>query len=80
MSVAIDEALSFLSTQASPNQAMRTIVFVTHFSEVVQTVIASYLQNYTLQINCFVLDLNDLIAISENKNRLQTLSDLLLEQ
>ncbi len=80
LAVAIDEVLSFLSQQPSTNQAQRTIVFVTHFSEQVQTVIADYLKNYTLQINCFVLNLNDLIAISENKNRLQTLSDLLLEQ
>jgi len=80
LAVSIDEVLSFLSQQASANQTQRTVVFVTHFSEKVQTVIADYLKSYELQVNCFVLNLNDLIAISENKNRLQTLSDLLLEQ
>ena len=80
LAVAIDAVLSLLSRETSNNQSLRTVIFVTHFSELVGSVIADYLKNYELQVNCFVLDLMNLVEISENKNRLQTLSDLLLEQ
>lgn len=80
LAVSIDNVLSHLSRQMPPNQATRTVLFVTQYADTVQTVISDYIKNYDLKVNSFTLSLTDLIAISENQNRLETLSDLLREQ
>ncbi|MEM8856887.1 MAG: effector-associated domain EAD1-containing protein [Chloroflexota bacterium] len=80
LAVSIDNVLSNLNRQMPANQTNRTVLFVTHHADIVRTVILDYVKNYDLKVNSFVLSLTDLIAISENQNRLQTLSDLLLEQ
>ena len=80
LAVSIDKTLSFLNRQVSVNQTTRTAIFVTHHAKLVRTILEDYLTNYDLQVNALVLNLNDLISISESTNRLQTLSDLLLEQ
>ncbi|MFK7800937.1 MAG: hypothetical protein AB8G95_04845 [Anaerolineae bacterium] len=80
LAVSVDNILSFLNRQISPNQTTRTVIFVTHHADLVRTITESYLKNYDLQVNSLVLNLSDLISISESTNRLQTLSDLLLEQ